>query len=94
MRVLNSLGLKVPVVIFLFVFFVPRISFAQADGEKLFKTYCSACHTSTDKKLIGPGLAGVEDRWEDRALLFEWIKNSQSVLDGGDAYANTLFESF
>ena len=91
MRILSTLGFKVPVIITLFVLLLPSAVMSQIDGEKLFKTNCSACHTITDKKVIGPGLAGVEDRWEDKDLLFEWIKNSQSVLDKGDAYATTLW---
>ncbi|HAW51172.1 MAG TPA: cytochrome C [Flavobacteriales bacterium] len=94
MRILNRLGFKVPVIFTLFVLFLPVAVMSQIDGEKLFKTNCSACHTITDQKLIGPGLAGIEDRWEDPALLREWIKNSQSVLDKGDPYATALFEKF
>ena len=94
MRILNRLGFKVPLIFTLFVLFLPVAVMSQIDGEKLFKTNCSACHTITDKKLIGPGLAGAEDRWEDKDLLYEWIKNSQSVLDKGDVYATALFEEF
>ena len=36
----------------------------------------------------------MESRWEDKTLLYSWIKNSAEVLATGDAYANTLFESF
>lgn len=33
-----------------------------AKGEQIFKTGdCVACHTTTDQKLVGPGLKGVMD---------------------------------
>lgn len=79
----------------IFLFNVQTSSvFAQPDGEKLFKSVCAACHTKTDKKLVGPGLKGVEDRWEDKELLYQWIKNPQSVLDAGDAYAKDLVSQY
>lgn len=83
-----------PFAISLIMLFMPLIAGAQIDGEKLFKVNCSACHLITEKKLIGPGMAGVEDRWEDKELLYKWIKNSSEVLASGDAYANALFEEY
>lgn len=62
------------------------------DGEKLFKANCSSCH-KIDKKLVGPALAGVEDRWESKENLYAWIKNSTDYLkkNPGDDYAQGLF---
>ncbi len=28
-------------------------------GKELFQTYCTACHTPTDQRLVGPGLKGI-----------------------------------
>lgn len=94
MRIVKRKGFKPTIFVSLLMLFLPMAAIAQLDGEKLFKTNCSACHVITEKKLIGPGLAGVESRWEDKDLLYKWIKNSSEVLAGGDAYANTLFESY
>lgn len=68
-------------------------SFAQ-DGEALFKTNCARCHYATDKKLVGPGLAGVESRWSSKDNLVAWIVNSPEYLKTGDAYAIELFEKY
>jgi len=70
-------------------------SIQAQDGEKLFKANCASCH-KIDKKLIGPALAGVEDRWESQENLYAWIKNSQDYLakNSGDSYASELFESY
>lgn len=67
---------------------------AQPDGKKLFKANCSACHTTTDAKLIGPGLKGVSERWPDQEKLYAWIRNSSEFLKTGDAYANQLFNEY
>lgn len=65
-------------------------SVAIQEGQKLFEQNCRSCHDLA-KKHIGPALANVENRWEDRKLLFKWIKNNASVLQDGDPYANCLY---
>jgi mono/diheme cytochrome c family protein len=60
------------------------------DGKTLFQTNCAACH-AVHKKVTGPALVGVEDRWPDKAKLHAWIKNSAAVLKSGDKYANDLY---
>ena len=46
----------------------------QKEGRKLFKSLCASCH-KLDKKLVGPALAGVEDRRENDWLK-AWIKDN------------------
>jgi mono/diheme cytochrome c family protein len=67
-----------------------------AAGEKLFKNNCAQCHKVTDQKLVGPGLKGVADRVPKpaEAWLIKWIKNSQSLVKAGDAYAVKIFEEY
>ncbi len=60
------------------------------DGKTLFQTNCAACH-AVNKKSTGPALAGVEDRWPEKAKLYAWIKNNAAVLKSGDKYANDLY---
>lgn len=70
-------------------------SYAQPDGEKLFKGNCASCHRATDQKLIGPGLKGARARWgNDDAKLTKWVQNSQAYLKTGDAYANALYKEY
>lgn len=75
-----------------FLFFAFSFGLKAQDGAKIFKQNCAVCHTLTDQKLTGPGLAGVanrvpkpEDEW-----LFNWIKNNNKVIASGDAYAKAL----
>jgi mono/diheme cytochrome c family protein len=66
--------------------------FAQADGGKIFKQNCSACHRVDGQKLVGPGLKDVASRVPQPAdeWLFKWIKNNLALQKSGDAYANKI----
>jgi len=63
-----------------------------AEGEKLFKANCRACH-AIDQRLIGPALAGIYDR-RDMDWIKAFIKNSQVVIASGDEYAVALYEEY
>jgi len=41
-----------------------------AQGKSLFEGKCSACHQTSDQKVVGPGLAGVTERRKP-----EWVMN-------------------
>lgn len=66
---------------------------AQENGEKLFKSYCASCHSPGSNQLVGPGLAGVYDKYE-RDWLYAWIKNSQELINSGDAQAVAVYEQY
>lgn len=90
---LKSNSIKIALI--LGMLFTYSATWAQPDGAKLFKANCASCHKITEQKLVGPGLAGVEDRWGgDRTKLNAWIKNSTEFLKTGDAYATKLFEEY
>ncbi|MFN8238247.1 MAG: cytochrome c3 family protein [Chitinophagales bacterium] len=59
-------------------------------GMELFKANCTACH-AIDRKLVGPALSGVWDRWESEAKIVSWVQNSSKLIASGDAYANKVF---
>ncbi|MGB1316719.1 MAG: c-type cytochrome [Flavobacteriales bacterium] len=60
------------------------------DGEKLFKQNCATCHRIDDKKMVGPGLAGIEDRAPDREWIIKWVKGPAALIASGDEYANSI----
>lgn len=64
-------------------------AFAQ-DGEKLFKQNCSSCHRIDDQKVVGPGLAGIEDRAPSREWIIKWVKDPDGMIASGDEYANQI----
>ena len=73
-------------------FFSGNTVIAQ-DGKTLFQTNCASCH-QVHKKLTGPALAGVEERWPNKKNLYAWIRNSAAFLKTGDAYANNLYNEY
>ena len=84
---------------FIFIFAVSLFAqlYAAGDnvkGKTLFKTNCARCHYVTDQKMIGPGLAGVRNRWSEESKLIAWIKNSSEFLKTGDKYANDLYKEY
>lgn len=66
---------------------------AQQDGEMMFKSFCSACHTISKGKLVGPDLADVHTRRTDDWLV-EFIKSSQTMIKSGDETAVALFKEY
>jgi cytochrome c2 len=64
---------------------------AQSPGEKLFKQNCAMCHTMTDQKLTGPGLAGVAGRVPGGDWLQRYILNNYKMMNEGDPYAVKVF---
>ena len=93
MTILRSLAKIVS--IFLFITLSSSIGnqLNAQDGKALFSQNCASCH-AVNKKLTGPALAGVEDRWPDKKNLHAWIKNNQAFLKTGDAYANKLYNEY
>ncbi len=78
---------------FAIVFCVSTSAFAAdaAAGQALFngKGKCKTCHKTNDKKLVGPGLAGVKARHPE-AWLKKWITNPQEVWKSDDADVKEL----
>ena len=79
------------------LFFLLSVCFSIAvkaqDGKTLFTNNCASCH-AVHKKLTGPALAGVEDRWPNKEHLYSWIRNSAAFLKTGDVYANNLYNEY
>ena len=80
----------------LFAFLSVQLSAADAAvGKTLFTNNCASCHNKNMKeRLTGPALGGVESRWESKAKLYAWVRNSQGVIASGDAYAVNLYNQF
>src|SRR5690606_36378352 len=67
----------------------------QADpaaGKTLFNNYCAACH-HLDRRMTGPALRGVGDKFE-KEWLHKWIKNSQALIKSGDEEAVKIWEEY
>lgn len=63
-----------------------------AKGKELFQTSCTACHTATDQRLVGPGLKGIT-----KIRTPEWIMNMISdpvKMTHNDPVAAELLKEF
>jgi cytochrome c551/c552 len=76
----------------LLVFFVLLFTLKgkAQDGAALFSANCATCH-AVYKDVVGPALAGVEDRWisgSSKEMLYRWIKNWKDAAQvAKDPYA-------
>jgi cytochrome c551/c552 len=68
-------------------------SLQAQDGKALFNNKCASCH-AIDKKLVGPALKGVEDRWDDKAMLYDWVRNSAAVIKKGYPRAVEVYNEY
>jgi mono/diheme cytochrome c family protein len=65
------------------------MSAGAEQGKQLFMMNCASCH-AVKKDLVGPALAGVQDRWPNKKLLYRYIRNADQVIKEG-GYAKDLW---
>ncbi|MBU2907630.1 MULTISPECIES: c-type cytochrome [Arenibacter] len=63
-----------------------------AKGKQLFNQNCAACH-ALNKKMTGPALAGVTEKY-DKEWLYQWVKNSPAMIKAGDADALKIYNEY
>ena len=63
------------------------------NGQRLFASKCSACHTIGKGDQLGPDLAGVAARRE-RAWIARYIQQPDEVLAAGDPIASALYNKY
>jgi protein SCO1/2 len=63
------------------------------NGQRLFLSKCSTCHTIGQGDKLGPDLAGVTDRRE-RAWLTRYVSAPDEMLAAGDPIAMVLFNKY
>ena len=81
--------------VFIFLFSAPTLQAFEGDaknGKKLFKSNCASCH-KLDKKLVGPALTGVTDKYSEEWLT-KWIRNNAELRASGDEDAIAIFEEY
>jgi mono/diheme cytochrome c family protein len=62
-------------------------------GEALFNGNCKSCHR-VKQKLVGPALAGVENRVPGIDWILSWVRNPAKMIASGDAYAVKIYEEY
>jgi len=81
--------------VFIFLFSSSSLHAFEGDaknGKKLFKSNCASCH-KLDKKLVGPALTGVTDKYSEEWLT-KWIRNNAELRASGDEDAIAIFEEY
>lgn len=66
---------------------------AQKSGKSIFEARCASCHKISNQKLVGPGLANVNKR-RDQKWLVKFIRNSQKLIKEGNKLANRLYNQY
>lgn len=72
---------------------IPTEPAAISAGESLFNANCKACHR-VSQKLVGPALAGIDERAPSIDWINRFIKNSSAVIASGDEYAVKLYNEY
>ncbi len=62
------------------------------NGRSIFLSRCASCH-NVNKQLVGPALAGVDQR-RSMEWIIRFVTSSQSVIKSGDTTAVALFQKF
>lgn len=77
----------------------PQKSYAEAqpvvvpNGERLFQSKCSVCHSLGQGDKVGPDLAGITAR-RTRAWVTRYIAEPDALLAAGDPIATELFKRY
>lgn len=68
------------------------VALAQ-DGKAIFDAACAGCHRIGGGRLVGPDLAGINERRPEDWLI-RFIKSPAAVADSGDKTAVALFDEY
>lgn len=85
---------KLSLILFTFaVIFLSDFSYPQLQGETIFKTNCSACHTIGKGRLVGPDLKDVPSKLPHDWII-NFVKSSQEMVKSGDQDAIAIFNEY
>jgi len=62
-------------------------------GEALWTANCVSCH-ALNKRVLGPALAGINQKYNDEAYLIKWIKNAPAMVASGDKRSVAIYEEY
>ena len=78
--------------ILLFLLLGSQNSLFAADGQTVFRTYCSSCH-KPDVDFTGPALKGARQREPSKDWVYKWVANTTTMVQT-DPYAKQLFAKY
>ncbi|TAE90505.1 MAG: hypothetical protein EAY81_00725 [Bacteroidetes bacterium] len=62
-------------------------------GEVLFYNNCTPCHTATNERVVGPGLASATKKYS-KEWLYKWTTNATALIRSGDKQAVKIYEEY
>ena len=69
-------------------------AYAQ-NGEEIFKTKCTSCHSIGKGIVVGPDLKDIhKDKDMNEQWLQRFIRSSQTLINSGDMHAKETYEKF
>ena len=71
---------------------IPMTEEVISQGRQLFNGNCKVCH-GINEVVVGPALAGIDER-RPLPWIHAFVKNSQQVIQSGDAHAVDLFNQY
>ena len=96
MKVLKYIFYKIKLSYILLAFaiiYISEFSYAQYEGETIFKKTCIACHTIGSGRLVGPDLKNVFNIRSEEWII-KFVKSSQSMIKRGDPDAVSIFNEY
>ncbi len=63
------------------------------EGQDLFSSLCSPCHTIGKGRLVGPDLKSINEKY-DNQWLHDFIQSSQTQIKSGDSKAIAIFNEY
>ncbi len=76
--------------LFFALLLLPRPVLA-GEGEALYNKKCKTCHKISDKKKVGPGMAGISKKpGISKEWLKKWIADPQQVWEENKGYTATM----
>ncbi len=75
------------------IIYFSEFSYAQYQGESIFKKTCIACHTIGSGRLVGPDLKDITDRRSEEWII-SFVKSSQTMIKSGDPDAVAIFNEY
>ena len=74
-------------------FQTPVVAQSATQGQEIFQTLCSACHTIGAGRLVGPDLQGVSERRSEEWII-AFVQHSQELVAAGDPDAVAISEEY
>lgn len=91
-KAIETMKTRILLVITILSIALSTLAAPSEEGKTIFAARCAACH-NVNKVLVGPALAGVDQR---RSIdwIVKFVHSPQTIIKSGDAYAAALLNKY